>query len=162
MTQQQKFGYQNMTLLPIRCFSCPNVLGNKQQQYEKLLSEGKTIEEALNLMKIHRTCCRTNIMNPPAIPASLQIANDTEEIIKLYNSFNIDEKTEKSFLQPAVSTEVINLTNDPNFNTPALTGNNRPRRIFELSKKKKYIPYQSLDNGSENGNNEVKSNGEFQ
>ena len=49
------------------------------------LKEGKTPEQALNEMEIKKPCCRINIMNPPKIPLALQIDNQTEEIIKLYN-----------------------------------------------------------------------------
>ncbi|OHS94429.1 DNA-directed RNA polymerases I, II, and III subunit RPABC5 [Tritrichomonas foetus] len=45
-------------LIPIRCFTCGAMIANKYESYCDLLKEGKTPEEALNILKIHRFCCR--------------------------------------------------------------------------------------------------------
>jgi DNA-directed RNA polymerase I, II, and III subunit RPABC5 len=45
-------------LIPVRCFSCGKVVGNKQETYEKLLEEGKEPNEALNILGLKRYCCR--------------------------------------------------------------------------------------------------------
>ena len=51
-------------LIPIRCFSCGIVIADRWTQYKKLIQpkdeggEGKSIEEALDEVKITRYCCR--------------------------------------------------------------------------------------------------------
>lgn len=128
---EQHFEYNDLTILPVRCFQCQKVIGNKEQIYKKKLSEGKSIEQALNEMNIVRTCCRMNIMNPPKIPLALQLNNQTEEIKNLYNSFNISPISNNQNL------EIINASGREEFNPQPLTNLNRPRRIYELTKRSK-------------------------
>jgi DNA-directed RNA polymerase I, II, and III subunit RPABC5 len=45
-------------LIPIRCFTCGSVTGNKWQSYQTLLKEGKTRKEALDELGLRRYCCR--------------------------------------------------------------------------------------------------------
>lgn len=44
--------------IPVRCFSCNKTIANKWCQYEKLLKEGQSAEDALTSLKIKRYCCR--------------------------------------------------------------------------------------------------------
>ena len=50
--------------LPVRCFTCGAVIGNKGVQYEKMCKQFKSENssdpenEALNKMNIKRYCCR--------------------------------------------------------------------------------------------------------
>ena len=46
---------------PVRCFTCNKVMGNKYDQYQTLLTEGKTPIDALNELKLVRYCCRRMI-----------------------------------------------------------------------------------------------------
>ena len=50
-------------IIPVRCFNCGKVIGNKWEQYTKYIREGKTIEETLDLLKLERYCCRSIIMS---------------------------------------------------------------------------------------------------
>lgn len=45
-------------IIPIRCFTCGKVIGNKWNQYLKYLEQGKEINEALELLGLKRYCCR--------------------------------------------------------------------------------------------------------
>jgi DNA-directed RNA polymerases I, II, and III subunit RPABC5 len=49
-------------IIPIRCYSCGKVVGNKWERYRKLLQDGKTEEEALNLLGLLRYCCRRMLL----------------------------------------------------------------------------------------------------
>ena len=49
-------------LIPVRCFSCNKVVGNKQLTYEKLLSEDKSANEALDILGLKRYCCRRMLL----------------------------------------------------------------------------------------------------
>lgn len=48
---------QNM-IIPIRCFTCNKVTGNKWEPYQKLLSEGVSPNDALDQLGLQRYCCR--------------------------------------------------------------------------------------------------------
>lgn len=45
-------------IIPIRCFTCNKILGNKWDTYKKLLSEGKTQEDVFKTLGLNRYCCR--------------------------------------------------------------------------------------------------------
>lgn len=43
---------------PIRCFSCGAVIGHLYAKYIEIVRSGKSPKEALDLLGIHRYCCR--------------------------------------------------------------------------------------------------------
>ena len=51
-------------LIPVRCFSCGKVTGNKWRRFQYLVAnapkdvKGTKIDYALKKLKIHRYCCR--------------------------------------------------------------------------------------------------------
>ncbi len=49
-------------IIPVRCFTCGKVLGNKWQTYNELIESGKSINDALNHLGLTRYCCRTLMM----------------------------------------------------------------------------------------------------
>lgn len=51
-----------MSLIPIRCYTCGKVTGNKWEQYLTLLSEGVSESDALTRLNLVRYCCRRMIL----------------------------------------------------------------------------------------------------
>ena len=50
-------------LIPVRCFTCGAVIGNKWQKYIHLVrDEHQTEQEALNLLGLKRYCCRRMLL----------------------------------------------------------------------------------------------------
>jgi len=45
-------------IIPIRCFTCGNIVGNKWEKYLALLLEGYSEGYALDTLKLTRFCCR--------------------------------------------------------------------------------------------------------
>lgn len=45
-------------LIPIRCFTCNKVTGNKWEAYRKLLTSGLSPGDALTQLGLVRYCCR--------------------------------------------------------------------------------------------------------
>jgi DNA-directed RNA polymerase I, II, and III subunit RPABC5 len=45
-------------LIPIRCFTCGKVTGNKWEPYIELLAQGVLAGEALTRLGLDRYCCR--------------------------------------------------------------------------------------------------------
>lgn len=47
-------------LIPVRCFSCNKVIGNKEKIFQTLcFKRKKTTKEALDILRLKRYCCRT-------------------------------------------------------------------------------------------------------
>ena len=57
-----------MSEVPVRCFTCGSVTGNKYERYIALLTEGKTQAQALEALGLRRPCCRTVILGHIPIP----------------------------------------------------------------------------------------------
>jgi len=49
-------------IIPVRCFTCNKVIGNKWEPYQKLLSEGYSKNEALTKLGLKRFCCRRMLL----------------------------------------------------------------------------------------------------
>ena len=50
-------------IIPIRCFTCGKVVGNKWEAFQTLINkENKPIQEALDILKLVRYCCRRMLM----------------------------------------------------------------------------------------------------
>ena len=50
-------------IIPVRCFTCAKVIADSWETYLRLIKEGKTNEEALNIIQFHRYCCRTMFLS---------------------------------------------------------------------------------------------------
>jgi len=48
-------------IIPVQCFTCGKVTGNKWELYVKMRKEGKSETEALDGLRLKRPCCRTVI-----------------------------------------------------------------------------------------------------
>jgi DNA-directed RNA polymerase I, II, and III subunit RPABC5 len=72
-------------IIPVRCFSCGKVVGNKWETYLELLTEGHNEASALERLAIHRYCCRRMILT------------HVDLIVKLltYNKFERDDEEEE-------------------------------------------------------------------
>uniref|UniRef100_A0A6B2LYH8 DNA-directed RNA polymerases I, II, and III subunit RPABC5 n=1 Tax=Arcella intermedia TaxID=1963864 RepID=A0A6B2LYH8_9EUKA len=49
-------------IIPVRCFTCGKVIGNKFEQYTALISEDPDPGKALNELGLKRYCCRRMIL----------------------------------------------------------------------------------------------------
>lgn len=49
-------------IIPVRCFSCGKVVGDKWELYLNLLKEDKTEGDALDELKLKRYCCRRMVL----------------------------------------------------------------------------------------------------
>lgn len=49
-------------IIPVRCFTCGKVIGNKWDSYLDLLTNGYEEGEALDALKLTRYCCRRMVM----------------------------------------------------------------------------------------------------
>ena len=49
-------------LIPVRCFTCGKVVGNKWDKYLQFLSQDITEGEALDRLGLKRYCCRRMVL----------------------------------------------------------------------------------------------------
>nr|UXY87194.1 hypothetical protein 1634Bnrm1_p155 [Cryptomonas sp.] len=49
-------------IIPIRCFTCGKVIGNKWESYLELLNQNFSENSALNLLGLRRYCCRRMLL----------------------------------------------------------------------------------------------------
>ena len=45
-------------IVPVRCFTCGKVLGDKWNAYTAMVRDGKPDQEALDVLGLQRYCCR--------------------------------------------------------------------------------------------------------
>lgn len=46
-------------IIPVRCFTCGKVIGDKWEEFQEMVNRGKSKAEALDKLGIKRYCCRT-------------------------------------------------------------------------------------------------------
>ena len=49
-------------LIPVRCFTCSRIVGNKWELYKKLTEEGMSNKEALDQLGLEMYCCRRMLL----------------------------------------------------------------------------------------------------
>lgn len=49
-------------IIPVRCFTCGKVVGNKWKEYVHLLQNGYTEADALDCLDLKRYCCRRMLL----------------------------------------------------------------------------------------------------
>jgi len=49
-------------IIPVRCFTCGKLIGNKWDKYMGLLQQDYNEKEALDVCKLTRFCCRRMVM----------------------------------------------------------------------------------------------------
>ena len=72
-------------LIPVRCFTCSKVLGNKENTMKKLREEGKEDTEIMEILGITRYCCKRILLT--YIDATDDIFKHSElpEQVELYD-----------------------------------------------------------------------------
>lgn len=75
-------------IIPVRCFTCNKVIGHLWETYKRLLQNMPSAADALNELKLHRTCCRRMFLSHVDTIDEVLALSNTE------NNFNyITEKT---------------------------------------------------------------------
>ena len=49
-------------LIPVRCFTCGNLIADKFEDYQTKLKAGEDPEKVLNDLEINRYCCRRMLL----------------------------------------------------------------------------------------------------
>jgi DNA-directed RNA polymerase subunit N (RpoN/RPB10) len=69
-----------LPLWPVRCITCGLVLaGWRRNLYYQLLREGKSPQEAMNQIGVHRECCRARVSSLPQEPPGYLVPTIEEE-----------------------------------------------------------------------------------
>ncbi|KAG9290947.1 hypothetical protein G9A89_011097 [Geosiphon pyriformis] len=73
-------------IIPVRCFSCGKVIGNKWEEYQQLLANDYTDNEAMNTVGLKRYCCRRMILTHSDLIEKLLQYNPQERSREQYRS----------------------------------------------------------------------------
>jgi DNA-directed RNA polymerase subunit N len=49
-------------MIPIRCFTCGGIIGDKYRKFKELVEAGKDPSEALDELGLDRYCCRRMVL----------------------------------------------------------------------------------------------------
>ena len=71
-------------IIPIRCFTCGKVIGNKYEKYTELLKIEYTEGDALDVLELKRICCRRMILTHIDLIDKLLLYSS-------YETFNIEK-----------------------------------------------------------------------
>ena len=67
-------------IIPVRCFTCGKVIGDKWEQYMRLLTDSHMNEaEALDSLKLERYCCRRMLLTHVDLIEKLLAYNTLEK-----------------------------------------------------------------------------------
>ena len=67
-------------IIPVRCFTCGKVVGDKWEQYMRLLTDSHMNEaEALDSLKLERYCCRRMLLTHVDLIEKLLAYNTLEK-----------------------------------------------------------------------------------
>jgi DNA-directed RNA polymerase I, II, and III subunit RPABC5 len=75
-------------IIPVRCFTCGKVIGNLWNKYT-ILKDEKSIEEALDDLKLNKMCCRRMMIS------HVNLIDDLISYNKHKNTLKQKEKEEK-------------------------------------------------------------------
>ena len=64
-------------IVPVRCFTCGKVIGNKWNTYLAMIQAGKTGEQALDALKLPRYCCRRMMLTHVELSDKLSMYDST-------------------------------------------------------------------------------------
>ncbi|KAL0225704.1 hypothetical protein P9112_013028 [Eukaryota sp. TZLM1-RC] len=65
-------------IIPVRCFTCGKVVGNKYEQYLELLQAQTSEGEALDKLNLKRYCCRRMVLTHVELIDKLLLYNPHE------------------------------------------------------------------------------------
>ena len=57
-----KNNIQIMSLIPIRCFTCGSICGNKWEKYKYILESGRSPSDAFAELGLRRYCCKRMLL----------------------------------------------------------------------------------------------------
>jgi DNA-directed RNA polymerases I, II, and III subunit RPABC5 len=63
-------------MIPVRCFTCNKVIGNKWEKYEKLLEDGNSAKDTFKKLGLKRSCCKRMFLTNVDITDKLMEYND--------------------------------------------------------------------------------------
>jgi DNA-directed RNA polymerase I, II, and III subunit RPABC5 len=78
-------------IIPVRCFTCGKVTGNKWGPYQRLLADGVSESDALDKLGLKRYCCRRILLtHVDLIEKMLQYKiEDKNELVLEMNNMKI-------------------------------------------------------------------------
>jgi len=68
-------GGESVIIIPVRCFSCGNLIGDKWEDFARRVKEGEDSGKVLDSLGVKRYCCRRMLLSHVEV---------IDEILKFY------------------------------------------------------------------------------
>jgi DNA-directed RNA polymerase I, II, and III subunit RPABC5 len=65
-------------IIPVRCFTCGKIIGNKYEQYQRLCQDDYNDGQALDALGLKRYCCRRMVLTHVELMEKLLAYNTPE------------------------------------------------------------------------------------
>ncbi len=72
-------------LIPVRCYTCGKVVGDKWEYFNDLLRQGKSQPEAFKIINLKRYCCRRIVLGHVDVIDTLMKYDMNSSSIKVFN-----------------------------------------------------------------------------
>jgi DNA-directed RNA polymerase I, II, and III subunit RPABC5 len=88
-------------IIPVRCYTCGKVLGDKWEHYNDLLKQNISQSKALEILGLKRYCCKRVILGHVDIIDTIMKYDDKTGSIKQenYTSLNVNKVEEDDLFQ---------------------------------------------------------------
>lgn len=67
-------------MIPVRCFSCNKIIGNKWETYKARLESGKSASDAFEEIGLRRYCCKRMFLGHVEIIDKLLLYSENKDI----------------------------------------------------------------------------------
>jgi DNA-directed RNA polymerase I, II, and III subunit RPABC5 len=88
-------------IIPVRCYTCGKVLGDKWEHYNNLLKEKYTQPKAFEILGLKRYCCKRVILGHVDIIDTIMKYDDKTGSVKVenYTTINVNKVEEDDIFQ---------------------------------------------------------------
>ncbi len=70
-------------IIPVRCFSCGKVVGDKWEPYSKRVAAGESPKEVLDDLGVGRYCCRRMLLSHVDLIDEILRFDENREIVEI-------------------------------------------------------------------------------
>lgn len=66
-------------MIPVRCFTCNKIIGNKWEKYKAHLESGKSISDTFEVLGLRRYCCKRMFLGHVEIIDKLLLYSENKD-----------------------------------------------------------------------------------
>ncbi len=70
-------------IIPVRCFSCGKLMGDKWESFSKRVAAGEHVKEVLDDLGVERYCCRRMLLSHVELIDDILLFHETKEVVDI-------------------------------------------------------------------------------